>query len=141
MGFNSVVFITNDNIDQIEKDPAGWWRETWHALVNPDGVGWRGDGTYGFGSSANGFKAVSNEHADVRVVIVAGGNSAHVMDKSYVGVGHGRYDDLTIIKELAAKHGYRLVKKQERRRGIRNHSRPNEDEEGAGPGGGEQAAS
>lgn len=113
MGFNSVLFITNDNIHEIERDPGGWWREAWAALMGS----FRGsstDGTFGFGSSANGFKAVSNEHADVRVVIVAGGNSAHVLDKTYVGVGHGRYDDLAIIKELAAKHGYRLVKKAQK---------------------------
>ena len=90
MGFNSVIFICNDAMDQIDKDPKGWWKKTKKELDHQT----ENDGTYGFGNHLNGFQVVSNEHADDILLIAVGGNYATVIDKEYGGwkIGHHTID-------------------------------------------------
>ncbi len=108
MGFNSVLFICNDAINEIEKDPAGWWQKAWHHL---NFLG-KGDGTFGFGNHANGFQAVWCQHADTLGVIVVGANYAEAM--TYFPWHRGMSEEernLKALQSLADKLGYRIVKK------------------------------
>lgn len=116
MGYNSVVFICNDAIDRIERDPAGWWGHAWTALSNlgNERRPHRPDGTFGFGGHANGFQAVSNEHADVHSVIIAGGNYATVVGHVYRG-NHGHHEteeQIETLRLVLAPLGYDIVKKK-----------------------------
>ena len=106
MGFNSLIFICNDAIGEIEKDPVGWWKATWNALSHPGEL----PKEYGFGNHANGFMAVSNMHADGTVLVAAGGNHATVLDVS--GFDHHTPEfQRSILEAAAAKLGYRLTRK------------------------------
>lgn len=111
MGFNSVVFICNDVLDQIDKDPAGWWKETKHALMSHKCC----SGTpvnYGFGVSANGFWAVRNQHADVVTLASFGGNYPNIILEDYWHGGHHTEKaQVTLLRMTAHKLGYRLAKK------------------------------
>lgn len=117
MGFNSTVFICNDAMDQIEKDPAGWWaatnRELVHATFGSGGYDGRpGPKNYGFGNHANAFWAVSNEHADVTVLIAVGGNHPTVLTKVHNGGRHHTPEDqVELLRAAADKLGYDLRKK------------------------------
>lgn len=114
MGFNSVVFICNDAMDQIEKDPVGWWKKTSEELVATHiGFPERGPHNYGFGNHANAFWAVSNEHADTTVLIAVGGNHPTVLAKVYNGGRHHTPEDqVEILRVAADKLGYDLRKKR-----------------------------
>ena len=74
MGYNSLLFICNDVADQIAKDPAGWWEKARNALRKIPREG----GTFSHGCSANGFQAVSYEHADNHVLVIAGGSMTSI---------------------------------------------------------------
>lgn len=109
MGFNSVVFICNDTISAIEKDPAGWWQKTWHKLCS---IGFKdNDGEYGFGHCVNGFQAVYNQHADATGIIMVGGNHATVVDTTYgVPSHHTEEGQDSILIQLLEKRGYKVTK-------------------------------
>lgn len=111
MGYNSVIFICNDAISAIERDPEGWWRRTWDALNSPACMSGKTE-EYGFGNHANGFRAVHNQHADFGVLIAAGGNFAQVVGRRAYA---WRHNDPGVLKDLledaANKIGYTLVKK------------------------------
>ena len=99
MGFNSVLFICNDAMDQIDNDPIEWWRKTKQALMSRECS--RGETVeYGFGSHANGFRAVWNGHADYGVLIAAGGNFAQVVGDGYQMWKH---NDPEVLKRLLEK--------------------------------------
>lgn len=108
MGFNSVLFICNDAMDQISKDPAGWWEKTKGELMTlsrPDK-----DGSYGFGNHANGFQAVTNRHADETVLIAAGQNCATVIGSDFCNWNHHKKEGQIrllkhILKELEKEQG------------------------------------
>ena len=85
MGYNSVLFICNDATSAIEKDPKGWWDKAWDHLNRVTGGHTRQDGEFGHGNDANGFQAVSNFHADIHTLIIAGGNYATVVGAVHVG--------------------------------------------------------
>jgi len=108
MGFNSVVFICNDAIGQIEKDPVGWWQKTWCELASvPHGK----PATYGFGNHCNGFQAVWNQHADNTALIMIGGNMATVVDSTHHRLGHHEEDTQNaFLKEVLEKRGYTVTK-------------------------------
>ena len=117
MGFNSVVFICNDVMDQIDKDPAGWWKETQHALMSHKCC----SGTpvnYGFGISANGFWAVRNQHADVITLASFGGNYPNIVLEYPWGWGghHKEEDQVKLLRMAAGKLGYNLAKKPAKRK-------------------------
>lgn len=95
--------ICNDAMHEIDKDPAGWWEKARSAIFNTHR---KDDGSFGYGSHVNGFQAICNEHADVVTVVAIGGNQARIL-------GHGYWNDKPedLLKKLADKLGYRLVKK------------------------------
>ena len=105
MGFNSVLMICNDAIHAIEKDPAGWWAEAWHSLSHA----WRKPVEFGFGSHANGFWGVCNHHADMTSLIAVGGNHPTLIHQGS-GPHHTDEGVVDLLKQAAAKYGYRLVR-------------------------------
>lgn len=130
MGYNSVIFICNDSIDQIDKNLEAWWTKTKSALsmVFPDGTlgrnaEWAAKSAIGFGSStdladygignhANGCQAVYCAHADYTALIAVGGNYATVLGQFYTGYKHHDHDSqVKLLRALADKLGYRLIKK------------------------------
>lgn len=121
MGYNSVVFICNDGMYQIEKDPAGWWKKTWDQLMIQTFKSSKSgeDGSYGFGNHCGGFQAVWNEHADVTCLIAVGGNYATVLPgrvRWSDGDGHHTPEgQVQILKAVASKLGYDLRKKKSKK--------------------------
>lgn len=106
MGYNSVLFICNDALDQIDKDPAGWWAKAKSELMRcTDGE----PREFGFGCHANGFYAVSNRHADNGVLILAGGNTVTVLHDAYGRWKHSPEDIVGVLKDAALKHGHRML--------------------------------
>lgn len=106
MGFNSVVFICNNAVSEIEKDPEGWWRTTWENLVSKP---FKSDGRYGFGNHGNAFQAVWNQHADRTALILAGKNRAKLLNNYDDPIDES---DLQKIKHILNQHGYDVVKKR-----------------------------
>lgn len=111
MGFNSVLFLCNDAIGQIEKDPEGWWKEAWAHLNDSECQrGWTS--TFGFGNHANGFQAVWNRHADETAIIVVGQNMAEVVYRHYGnGMHHTAEGQVELCRQWAADLGYELKKR------------------------------
>jgi len=117
MGYNSVLFLCNDAVDQIDKDPAGWWEKAWLQLVRSPYKTHEGldqSGSFGFGNHASGFQAVWNRHADEQALIAVGGNYATVLKGSrWSWSGHHTEEGQVELLKLAAKElGYELHKKK-----------------------------
>ena len=111
MGFNSTLFICNDAMNEIDKDPAGWWKKasaTLHRTNNQEAV------TFGYGSHANYFQAIHQAHADGTVVILAGGNHATILGLSVTTRGdhHDEESQIKVLKEVLDQMGYNVVKKR-----------------------------
>lgn len=109
MGFNSTVLILNDQLGSIERDPEGFVREMVNAIQ-------RGSGSdqvdFGPGQST----VMSCVHADAVTVLAVGGNCATVLGRVYNGGLHHTEDSqVAILKTLADKHGFRLVKKPKKK--------------------------
>ncbi len=113
MGYNTTLLLLNDAIREIDKDPAGWWKETRLHLSTFNG---RRDGEsghdYGFGTHANGFTIAQVAHADVTSLIAIGGNYSTVL-LSEMGLGsqHTEEGQIKILKALARKLGYTVSRK------------------------------
>lgn len=113
MGFNSLVLILNDAMDSIDRDPAAWWEKVKSMLMTPPPYrpryGGDMDGTFGFGSSANGFQAVHNEHADTVGIYAVGGNCTTQLGLVSNSGRHSReVDQVQLLRELALRLGYDL---------------------------------
>lgn len=109
MGYNSVIFLCNDAVGQIDKDPEEWWKKTWHHLNESDCTrGWTSE--YGFGSHANGYRAVWNSHADNTAIIIAGQNMALVAHQARRTNFHEPEGQVALLREWAASLGYDLHK-------------------------------
>jgi len=107
MGCNSALFICNDAMHEIDKDPAGWWKKAKDALgrAHPGKTF-----EFGFGSHANGFRALHQMHADHVALIAVGANYASVLNWHHWG-NHGHHtpeDQLELLRLAAAKLGYEL---------------------------------
>jgi hypothetical protein len=95
---------------EIDKDPAGWWKEASRALQ------YTGDlpKDFGFGSHANGFTAVTNHHADNIRLLAFGHNS--VSDFGFVAVRGGYYamdspeEQVAMLRVAAEDLGYGLTR-------------------------------
>jgi len=112
VGFNSLVFMCNDAIGTIDRDPKGWWKRTWESLSSGSCArGWTKE--YGHGNHANGFRAVWNQHADVTGIIIVGQNMAQVAFQQYGNVHfHQPEGQVYLLRMWADSLGYHLHKKQ-----------------------------
>ena len=108
MGYNSAIFICNDVMDEIDKNPEGWWKKAKDALgrTHPGKTF-----EFGFGSCANGFRALHQQHADHVSLIAMGENYASVLWWGHRGnKGHHTPEQkLELLKEAAKELGYALT--------------------------------
>ncbi len=109
MGFNSVVFICNDAIHEVEKDPKGWWQNTWNKLCT---LAYGKTESFGYGRRSNGFEAVWNQHADITGVIMVGRNHATVIGSSMYGKHHTEEGQIQILKDILREKGYTIYKRK-----------------------------
>lgn len=95
MGFNTAMMVLNDHLHMIEKDKE-------FGLKVAEAIRYTNTGIT---SHHNSFSVLSPVHADYRQMIVVEQNNIH------------RMDDVVLtpwqLKDLAARHGYRLVKVKE----------------------------
>lgn len=97
MGYNSVLLVLNDRLDDIERDTLFGRKVA--AAIRAHRNGLDGKPTPGAPEILSAAKVLSVHHADTVVVIAAGGGTGRVM-------GHGFYrdtDDQLIRKIQAAK--------------------------------------
>lgn len=116
MGFNSLVFICNDAMGEIDKDPAGWWVKTKHELFS---LTYGEEKPYGFGNHCNGFSAVHCRHADEVELIVVGGNyTSSLLTYPWSGTRghHEPKDQVELLRLAASRLGYSLVKASKKQR-------------------------
>ena len=120
MGFNTVLFICNDAMGEIDNDPVGWWQKTKSAMGGhlPKTSSDCGRAIYGFGHHANGFQVVTCEHADSHFLIVAGGNVATIEGCAWGRRGREE-TTLELLRQAVEKFGYRLTKKAKAKGGAK----------------------
>lgn len=84
MGYNTTLFILNDAMSEIDKNPAAWWKEVQRhyipAMSSPQ--------EFGFGNYGNGFWVVANHHASETKIIAVGANYATILGSMYVDEHH-----------------------------------------------------
>ena len=102
MGFNSVIFVNNDCVGSIKKNPEEFWKQAWHALNGGEGPL---PCEFGVGWHVNGATAVWNEHANVTGLIVSCNGGVHRKPE----------DQVDLLREAAEKLGYTLTKKRAKR--------------------------
>lgn len=104
MGYNSTFMIFNDNLFQIEKDQnigkklhdavlEHGIRESQSAYISP------------------GIEFIETHHADSNAIISVGGNCAQLIGYTH-GIDNIQEEIPEILKSIASKYGYRLVKKK-----------------------------
>ena len=111
MGYNSGILVLNDRISEIERDPKKFVEEMVRSISKMS----ISDGPVDFypGQST----VMSCEHADAVTILAVGGNYSSVLGRFFNGGVHHTpeaQDDL--LRRLANEHGYRLVRKSEKKR-------------------------
>ena len=96
MGFNSVVMILNDPLHELERNP-NLGEHIGYAIQE-----------YPKECNGNQFRVLGSNHADQMHLYAVGGNTGR--DLGFVG-GY-RSNDVEILKALAEKMGFRVVKKR-----------------------------
>ena len=118
MGFNTVLFICNDAMGAIDKDPVGWWQKVKEHL----GEAGNGPVSFGFGGHGIGFEVVSMTHADYTTIIAAGGNHSTVLLQQRTwgaGIYHHTPEGRVELLKLAAERlGHTVVRASVRLRKL-----------------------
>ena len=107
MGYNSTVLVLNDALHDIEKDlefGKKLVRAISHLQVNPSPQ------DISAGGYVNAALAIESHNASGIVPILIGGNYAHVIKDIWIGFEAQDYE-LSLLKELANKLGYKVSKK------------------------------
>ena len=122
MGFNSVIFILNDELHRIEKDKDFGERVSEQLGLHVSGR----HNDY----PRHGFKAVAQHHADATSVIFVGGNMARVVDilNADHSWGHtdARGDDtvIEVLNEVARNYGYKLIRMSDKEKKKQSWRKP-----------------
>ena len=95
MGLNTAMMVLNDHLHEIENDPL-FGKKVHDAIC----------GAWGREPYTHGFNVLQSHHADGLNIVAVGGNTIRSLGWSSYSA-----DDETILRDLARKHGYRLVKK------------------------------
>lgn len=107
MGYNTAAFFLNDAIDALVSDPdAG--KKIYEAIMN----GYRHDSVTDFniGSNYNAGSVVQSKHANDVQIVAVGGNRMRLLGTAWNG-WRQMDDTVALLRELADREGYRLVKK------------------------------
>ena len=106
MGFLSVLTIQNDDLHRLSKMSFG---DVWNTAE---------ENTYFKNNSSFSAKMAWNQHADTYCLMLVGCYSAEPLVTAFAGHG-GPVDrkkmELTLLKDLASKHGFNLTKKPRKR--------------------------
>lgn len=103
MGWNTTILIRNDSMHEISKDPefgrkvelaAGEWQRERQPMDIP-------------GTNA---MIVHQDHADNSHVLIVGGNYGSDVGSTFGYSHHKVEDQVRILKDVAKKLGYKLVK-------------------------------
>jgi hypothetical protein len=87
MGFNSVLVVLNDRLDEIERDPE-FGKKVADAI--------RSHGYPRYQRYVTGqTQVISVHHADTLAVVAVGGNTGRI-----IGYGHWSQDDESLIQHL-----------------------------------------
>ena len=110
MGFNTAFLILNDSADGLLSD-QNIGRKMYDAMNETNRPENRVRGvSFGVGNCANGGHVLAPQHADDVQIIAVGGNCMMTIGTAWRSWADMR-DPVKLVKELAAQHGYRLVKK------------------------------
>ena len=110
MGFNSTVLILNDRLGEIESNPEGFVKEMLDTISMIGCSDKSGD--FYPGQST----VMSCAHADTVTILAVGGNCSTVLGRAYNGgVHHTEEAQVGILRVLADKYGFRLVKKRKKK--------------------------
>lgn len=112
MGFNSLIFINNDCMGQIDADPGGWWQIAKRALGSIAGAG--SAKTFAFHGYANHNIAVWCRPQESVGLIGIGHNDCRRISSIYDvadDIDHTSDDGkLKLLQAAANEIGYKLVK-------------------------------
>lgn len=103
MGYQTTIIILNDAEHEIERDEN--FQKNLHQAIIQFPLGRRSRIDVPIGYHANACQVIAQEHADVMELIAVGGNSGRV-----IGRGSCYNSNHTLLRRLAAEHGYRLVR-------------------------------
>ncbi len=106
MGLNTNITILNDHINEICKDPAKWWDNVYNQICSTRA---RNE------NFCNNTTVNSVEHADTTTILAVGGNCTTVLGHDFGVHHHTEEGQITILKTLADRLGYRLVKKTKKK--------------------------
>ena len=105
MGFNSLLFIPNDELDRVTKHPKDF------ALAVRRSAGSITPGPLGFSFSS--FSVPYIGHADTAGLVAVGGNHAQCLVQTMTGRGHHTDNGkVELLKALANELGYSVRKKR-----------------------------
>lgn len=104
MGFNSLMFAINDNLEEAKREPVEFVNE----MVRSMGSGMTGPLMGRFSS----FTIPHVGHANDAAVVLVGGNEASRIYRGPAIESMHRAGDASIklLRKLATYHGYRLVR-------------------------------
>lgn len=103
MGFNSVIFVRNDDLHTIERNLTGWWDEAARVMSG---------GHCREPVPIRGGYVVTVDHADTLNIIMSGQNYANVIHQGIGSRGHREKEDiLHYLREYVDSIGYKIVKK------------------------------
>lgn len=102
MGYQTTIVVLNDAAHMITEDPK--FPKKLYDGINAMALRPENPIDVSIGGHVNAVQIVAQEHADVMSIIASGGNSGRV-------IGHGRWSnsDHTLLHNLAALHGFKLV--------------------------------
>jgi len=107
MGFNSTILVLNDRLSEIERSPQQFVRNMIAGIMRSGYP----DAQVDF--SPGQSTVMSCEHADVVSILAVGGNCATVLGKfGNGGHHHDEESQIQLVRWLADKYGFRLVKKR-----------------------------
>jgi hypothetical protein len=112
MGWNTTVILMNDALDDIRQDPDFGKKLVSAASAAIDGK--RHD-VSALGH-VNAATVIETHHADHIVPVLIGGNTGQVVKGTYIGWADDE-KEITLLRQLAEKHGMRLSKKPARKAG------------------------
>lgn len=123
MGFNTTVVVLNDSLGAIENDPH-FGRNLARAITQQSGQRIDQDvPAYSYdavgdvcGIHCNAATVIESHHADGTAIVAVGQNMGTRLDEVWC-VGNPWTDEgkLDILKQMADKMGYRVVKKDTKR--------------------------
>jgi hypothetical protein len=109
MGYNTTVIVLNDALHEIEKDKE--FGAKLALAIMKSRPGHREDISSNY--FVNAASVIATQHADITSVVAIGGNHGTELGSFFNnGHHHTEEDKIKLLKDLADKFGYRLVKKR-----------------------------